>query len=127
MQELKIVIALNPVSKKNSQRIVQTRDGRPFIIPSKAYAKYEKEAGKYLAPLRKPHIDYPVNVKCLFYMETRRRVDLSNLIEACDDVLVKYGILEDDNYRIVAGHDGSRILHDKSFPRTEIYISKMEG
>jgi len=57
-------------------------------------------------------------------MPTRRKCDLSNMLEALDDVLVKYGLLEDDNYTIVESHDGSRVLYDKENPRTEVYITK---
>lgn len=60
-------------------------------------------------------------------MPTKRRVDLSNLIEAVDDILVKAGVLEDDNYKIVQSHDGSRVLHDKENPRTEITIETERG
>lgn len=70
-------------------------------------------------------IKEPVNIKCLFYMQTRRKCDLTNLLEAVDDILVHVGILEDDNYTIVAGHDGSRVLYDKENPRTEIYIESI--
>lgn len=71
-------------------------------------------------------IDYPVNIKMLFYMETRRRVDLSNLLEAADDVLVDAGVIADDNSGIVAAHDGSRVLYDKEHPRTEVTITRLE-
>lgn len=71
-------------------------------------------------------IDYPVNVKCIFYVPTRRRVDLTNLEESIDDILVKFGILKDDSYTILAGHDGSRVRIDKENPRTEITITPME-
>lgn len=66
----------------------------------------------------------PVNVRCLFYMKTRRKVDLTNLLEAADDVLVKYHVLVDDNSQIVAGHDGSRVYYDKDNPRIEIDITE---
>lgn len=125
-REIKIVLPIQPITKKNSQRIwVNPKTNRPMVLPSKAYQNYEKEAGKYLKTLD-VKVDYPANVKCLFYMKTRRVVDLTNLLEACDDVLVKYGILEDDNSKIVAGHDGSRVLYDSSFPRTEVYITRLE-
>lgn len=62
--------------------------------------EYEKEASKILKWKDEP-IDYPVEVKCLYYMPTRRRVDLTNLLEATDDVLVKCGVLEDDNSKII--------------------------
>jgi Holliday junction resolvase RusA-like endonuclease len=59
-------------------------------------------------------------------MPTRRKVDLTNLLEAIDDVMVKAGLLADDNADIVQSHDGSRVLYDKDRPRTEIYITKNE-
>ena len=43
---------------------------------------------RFLKPLG---IDYAVNVKCLFYMPTNRRVDLTNLLEAIDDACKKLG------------------------------------
>ncbi len=124
---LKILIPIPPKTKKNSQQIIIVK-GRPMIFPSKAYKKYENACGKYMPNLRqpKPYITQPVNVKCLYYMDTRRRCDLNNLLEATTDMLVHYGILEDDNYKIVASHDGSRVYYDKQYPRTEIYIEKFE-
>ena len=117
------VIELPPVTKKNSQRMV-SRGGRVIPIPSKAYSEYEKAAGWYLKPLG---IDYPVNIKALYYMPTRRRVDKTNLESALCAVLVRHGVIADDNCRIVAATDGSRVLYDKDNPRTEIYITRMEA
>ena len=71
-------------------------------------------------------IDYPVNVKSIYYRKNLVRCDLSNLHEATDDILVHYGILKDDNFKIVAGHDGSRVRIDRENPRVEITITKME-
>jgi Holliday junction resolvase RusA-like endonuclease len=68
-----------------------------------------------------------VNVLYRFYMPTRRRVDLSNLISAMDDVLVKHRILADDNRDVIAGHDGSRVYHDKDDPRVEVLIQEVTG
>ena len=92
-----------------------------MIIPSSQYKKYEKECGKYL-PTIYP-IGLPCNVKCVYYMPTHRRVDLSNLLSCTLDVLVKYKVLEDDNSNIVVSMDGSRVDYDKDFPRTEIEIT----
>ena len=64
-----------------------------------------------------PHRDGP----------TKRRVDLTNLLEAIDDVLVKYGVLKDDNSEIITSHDGSRVLYDKDRPRTEVVIKFLES
>lgn len=121
---MKITIPIAPRTKKNSMQIIRVRN-RQVIIPSKLYKEYEAKCEWYLPPLEEP-INYPVNVMCLYYMPTRRRVDLNNLLEATTDVLVKYGVIEDDNYHIVASHDGSRVFYDKENPRTEIIITRLE-
>ena len=122
---IKFTIPLPPISKKNSQRIMINRTtGKPFIMPSEQYKQYESNAMWFVPRGRR--IDSPVNVKCLFYMPTRRKVDLTNLLEAIDDIMVKAGLLADDNSEIVESHDGSRVLYDKDRPRTEIYITKNE-
>jgi Holliday junction resolvase RusA-like endonuclease len=126
---MKLTIYGNPVTKKNSQRILYkfTKFGRktPFIAPSKAYVDYETDC---LRQIKRPHspISARVNVRCVYYMKTARRVDLANLIEATTDILVKARVLEDDNSKIVAAHDGSRVDYDKQNPRVEIWIEEME-
>jgi len=120
---LKITIGIEARTKKNSMRLV--RLGRRIVpIPSKQYKDFEEKCSQWLQPYSDMEIDKAVNVRCLFYMKTRRKVDLTNLLEAADDVLVKYHVLADDNSQIVAGHDGSRVLYDKSNPRIEIDITE---
>ena len=120
------VVKLNPKSKKNSQRIlVNHKTGRPFIMQSEEYEQYEQDCGWYLKRPRTP-INEPVNIRYMFYRKNNIRTDLSNLIAACDDILVKYGILADDNFKIIRGHDGSRVYVDKENPRTEILITREE-
>ena len=114
----------NPVTKKNHQQILKTRDGRSFVAPSAQYKAYEEQSG-WFVPAK--NIDAPVNVKCLYFMETKRRVDLVNLLESTMDILVKYGCLKDDDSKIVQGHDGSRVLLDRENPRVEITITRMEN
>lgn len=123
---LSITIPLAPATKKNSQRILRNcRTGKPFIAPSGVYEDYARDAKMYMRLRTDKPINTGVNVKCLFYMPTRRRVDLVNLLEAIDDILVDAGILEDDNSRIICAHDGSRVRYDKEKPRTEIEITEM--
>lgn len=124
-KDMNIVINIKPVTKKNSQRII-TVHGRPMIIPSKLYKDYEKDCRAYLTQLPEP-IDYPINLKCLFFMSTKRKIDLCNLQEAVCDILVHYGILADDNRNIVAAQDGSRVYYDKENPRTEIEITPLDN
>lgn len=121
--EQRIVIPVAPRTKKNSQQIVMVK-GRPMIIPSKAYRQYEKDCGVFLTHVE-PFLS-PCNVKCLFFMPTRRRVDLNNLLNCITDVLVKHGILMDDNSNIIKSFDGSRVYYDKENPRTEIYIEEVK-
>lgn len=131
---IKFIIPLEPITKKNSQRImyrysINKKTGKPqktpFIVPSAAFEQYEQAALWYIPRLRQPHpINEPVNIKCLFYMPTKRKCDLSNLLEAIDDVMVKAGLLADDDYTIIESHDGSRVLYDKQNPRTEVYIER---
>ncbi len=124
------VIYGQPRTKKNSQQIVfNKKTGRQFVKQSDAYKGYEKEAIRQLTQmgLNDTLIDYPVNIACKFYRGDRRRVDLTNLLEAIDDVMVKARLLEDDNCNIVVTHDGSIVLYDKEKPRTVVTITRREA
>lgn len=115
-------IRTSPHTKKNSQ-VIAKHNGRTFVVQNKLYKKYEKECLNVIEPPEKP-IDEPVNVQMRFFMPTRRRVDLVNLQQACLDILVRAGVLEDDNFNIVYSMDGSRVFYDKTDPRTEITITR---
>ena len=119
-------IPLPPVTKKNSQRILTGRHGNKYVAPSEQYERYAKSAGWFLRPIPQKPIDFKVTVRCLFYVPTERRCDLTNLLEAIDDILVENRVLKDDNFKIVASHDGSRVIVDRENPRTEIYIEEYE-
>ena len=119
----KFTVPIAPVTKKNSQRII-LRGGRPMILPSEKYKEYESIAVWYIPKMGEP-IDFPVNVKCIFYMPNNRLCDLTNHLESIDDVMVRAGLLKDDNYKIITSHDGSRVLVDKDNPRTEVEIRRI--
>ena len=120
---VKFTIPGEPRTKKNHQRILRTKDGRPFVSPSEQYKEYEEYAGWFVP---NETIDYPVNLKVLYYMGTRRTVDLCNLLESTCDILVRYKLIPDDSYKWVKGHDGSRVLYDKQNPRAEIFIERFK-
>ena len=127
MDELRFTIPICPRTKKNSQSIhINRKTGARFITTSDAYKAYRAGALMTIPAEARQHIDYPVNVQGMFYMQTRRAVDLNNLLEALTDILVDAGVLVDDNCRIVAGHDGSRVLYDKEHPRTDVTITRLE-
>lgn len=117
---MKIIIKGVPRTKKNHQQVVM-RGKRPIIIQGEAYRQYEELALWQLPHPREP-MKEPVNVKCVYYMPNKRRVDLLNLLAATMDILVKGKVLEDDNSAIVVSHDGSRVRVDKHNPRVEIEI-----
>lgn len=126
----KFVIPLEPRTKKNSQQIRKNRaTGQRYVAPSNTFLVYQNQCFPYLYHLRSnaESLQYPLNIKCLFYMPTHRRVDLVNLLEAIDDVLVHYKLIVDDCAAYIGGHDGSRVLYDKENPRTEIYITTLDG
>ena len=125
IRELTFTIPLDPKPKKNSQNIIKV-NGRTLVVQGKVYKNYEMACKKYIPRLTKP-ITEPVEVKCIFYRETRRTVDLANLQAAINDILVKYGVLSDDNRDIIASGDGSRVYYDKANPRTEVTIRAYEG
>ena len=118
-------IPICPRTKKNHSQVI-TVNGRPRVIPSKQYVQFEKDCGLYI-PCKDLKIDYPVNIKCVYFMDAHRKVDLLNLLGATMDILVYYGVIADDNSKIVVSHDGSRVDYDKANPRTEIYISSIGG
>ena len=116
-----------PRTKKNSQQILfNKRTGKPFIKQSEQYNEFETAASYFLQPKPRKPIDYPVTVKCTFYMPTRRKVDKANLEAAIHDILVKYKILADDNRDVLASTDGSRVYYDKENPRAEIEIAQLK-
>ena len=123
MDEIKFTIPLNPVTKKNSQQIILV-GGRPRIIPSKKYKEYERDCIPFLTHVE--HVTGRLNVKAVYFMRTRRRVDLINLHEALHDILVKAGVLEDDNCKIIYSTDGSYVDYDKENPRTEVTITYLD-
>lgn len=124
----------HPVSKKNSlQMAVNKTTGQKFPVQSAAYKKYEKLAKHCLKPMGEP-IDYPINLKVTYWLKKNKdgsipktKVDLTNLLNATCDVLVKYNILADDNCQIVASLDGTRVIYTSDEEYTEIEIFGLEG
>lgn len=114
----------NPITKKNHNQMVMVK-GKLIIIPSKPYKEYEQMAKQFMPQLDEP-IDYPVNLKVSYFMGNRRKCDITNLLQATCDILVKYKVLADDNYTIVSSTDGTRVFYDKENPRCEIYIEKLD-
>lgn len=124
---IRIVIHGEPRTKKNSSRIVKVGKFSK-LIPSKAYCDYEKDF-IWQCKLLKAHIlniDYKCNIKCVYYMKTKRKVDLTNLLGGTMDCLVSAGVIKDDNCNIAYSHNGSYVDYDKNNPRVEIEIERIQ-
>lgn len=125
MEPIRIILNGEPRTKKNSQRILTRPNGQRFIKPSPQYEAYEKACLWRLRKYSALQLQGPLNVRCVYYMGTLRKVDLVNLLEATDDILVKAGLLEDDNANVIASHDGSRVRLDRKNPRAAITITEV--
>lgn len=124
---MKLVLYGNPATKKNSMQIFKNSwTGQPFLTQSKRYKDYARDCGRQITGKYKKKIDYPINLKCVYYRKTKHRVDLTNLLAATCDILSDFDVIADDNCKIVVSHDGSRVKYDKECPRVEIEIEKME-
>lgn len=124
-------------AKKNSQRTIwHAYLKRMIVVYSANYTQWENDAIKQLGYCangkmandknRTKNIDFPIILKCHFYNYDNRVRDLSNYYEGIQDTLVKTGILKDDNFKIISGHDGSRMFVDKENPRIEFWIIKAD-
>ncbi len=101
---------------------------RPVPLPSAAYQQYHDDfIWQIPHTVKNKNIAKQINLKCVYFMETKRKVDLCNLIEASCDILVDAGVIEDDNSQIVVSHDGSLVYYDKENPRVEIEIESLDG
>ena len=119
---MKITLLGDVPSKKNSKRIVPV-NGRHIIISSKNYLDWERDQLKlikYTVHEALIENDYQLSVR--FYPSTKRKFDLSNKVESIQDLLVKAGVISDDNYCVINS------LHvyfgevDRNNPRAEIEI-----
>lgn len=128
MYQHRLTILGVPRVKKNNQAVVLARSKSGKYFPKKvdtpAYKRWHKDAIPQIN-LQKPslEIDFPINLACKFYMDSTVKVDLSALYEGIQDVLVELNVITDDNYTIVASHDGSGVFVDRDNPRMEIEIT----
>jgi hypothetical protein len=131
MQELAhYIIPIDPRTKKNSHRIsgcgkrcpVCGKYERQFVRNGGTTTDFSFKAAKFLKDKPKQPLAGPVHLIYRIYTGTWHRKDDLNLYEALDDILVKEGILKDDDRKTIRSRDGSRVLYDKENPRAEIYI-----
>lgn len=125
---LEFTIPVTPRTKKNHSNIVTLKNGKTILIPSKPYREFEKAVCNFIKSkfVTLQPIDFPINLKAIYYQDSNRRADLCNYHQALQDALVKSGLIEDDNFKIVASTDGSRVCVDKFSPRIEVKITRLD-
>lgn len=124
LTRIKLEISGNPRTKKNSQ-IAICMKGEPRLIQSALYRAYEKDALHQLLRYGNQYMPGPVEVRCIYWCQDRRKRDLTNLLAATHDILTKAGIIMDDS--MIVSVDGSRIMGvDRENPRVEIRIRQWE-
>jgi hypothetical protein len=84
--------------------------GDPRTKKNSARILKSRSGGRFVAP-SKAYVDYETD--CLRQIKRPRSP-------------ISAHVLEDDNSRIVAAHDGSRVELDREKPRVEIWIEEME-
>lgn len=124
---MKLTIPGQPITKKNSQQIlVNKRNGRPMIFPSKQFKAYEKVALAALGgPRHAPLFTGDIAVRVSYYLQDNRRPDLLNLLQATADILEAAGVIAND--RDIISFDGSRIMGKSPEPRAEIEILPVQN
>ena len=135
---LHLTIPWPPAVKKNSKKVGRIsrgkRRGQVAVFSSDSYQRWEKNAIEYVKAsvarhrlLRTPDVyrlpyKTRVHITASIFVGDERRRDLTNLLEGPLDVLVKAGVIIDDNWKIVNNLDGSRVYLDRDNPRVELLI-----
>lgn len=123
-----------PITKKNHPMVIHNSN-RVYVISSNAFKKYQKECRKQIDEIKGQVITSNVKLTARYYLPTKRRPDLINLLQAtCDiissqkkkGVIIWEGILADDK-QIVGFGDSKIVGVDREEPRVEVKIEVVEG
>jgi len=116
-----MVIYGQPVTKKNSPRIVRVGK-RPVLLPSKPYLIWLRASLPQIQSAWRGQqpLDRPVHVSAVFY-RARRVGDLNNYLAALADALEAARVVTDDKW--IVSWDGSRLANASGTrPRVEVEI-----
>lgn len=112
-----------PEIKKNG-KVIARANGRPFLISSKRYRDWEKDAIEQIKQQQEywQHIPMPQAVRAamVFHLPDRRPRDASNLYQGVEDAMEKAGVVEND--RQIRSHGGSMFLLDRDSPRVVVSV-----
>ena len=111
-----------PPAKKNAKRVVYAK-GRMLFIPSAQHKAWEEEALYTVKRIKNKYTTCFIGIS--FYPPDKRRRDMSNSAESVYDILVKAGILKDDNMFLLQKTECSFMKVDKENPRTIVGIEEI--
>lgn len=120
MKMIRLTIPGEIRSKKNSKQVF-FKNGQTFVLPSKAYANWQKDSQAlcYLQiDPRKFPLNEPVNVEAKIFYKGNQP-DLSGAMESIGDCFE--GLLWADD-KLIVSWDGTRLIKDNSQPRLEIVV-----
>lgn len=109
------------VSKKNSKQVF-VRNGRVIVLPSKAYRIWEDDALWQIKAQRVQPVDGPVSLKMALWAKDLRSSDLENKVSSVQDMLVKAGVLPDDDWKSVPKIEAEYMGVDREMPRCEVQL-----
>jgi Holliday junction resolvase RusA-like endonuclease len=98
--KIRLQIKGRPIAKKNSKRVWRGPGGRPILVPSKAYKRFEGDAVVQLIEQQqqiKNSFDCPCHLELEFHIKGKYKVDIDNLISSICDILELTGVVENDN------------------------------
>lgn len=121
-----------PRTKKNSPQIVRRFSARPKLLPSKAYARWERDGLSHMFQVnvaaRRLGVALPLtmdlNCRALFYrnMDTG---DATGFHDALADFMQKAGIVKNDVQ--IRHWDGTRLLVDRANSRVEVFLELLSA
>ena len=126
-RQWKFTIAGAPRTKKTSNRLIPAKAGRrAVILPSAAFAAWNRIAQMELARVRSKLSGLPitvnVTVRAWFYREADTG-DVAGFYQAIGDALEEGRIIGNDN--LIRDWDGSRPMVDRDNPRVEVCITEI--
>ncbi len=104
-------------SKKNNRRNYGTTS-----LPSKRFLEWQESAAYQLIKHKGICIEGVTRIQMDFYFPDNRKCDLDNKSSSVLDMLVKIGILKDDNWQYTGSIFLNPVGIDKKNPKVEIFV-----
>lgn len=121
---MKITIFGQCPSMKNGKNVgVNPRTGRVFVTSNKIVKAWQDQASKQLKNYRGT-AEGPLFIMMVFYNGDKRKRDMDNQASSVLDLLVKSGLIEDDNCFVITRLCLAFGGVDRENPRVEVTIDE---